>query len=69
MKEVSKKIATLSTEEVSLMTGPVKHYYEDRAKEGFTFDDQLQDDVPAQDGGENNLLNPNVSDSQSNTSS
>ena len=47
MKEASKKIATLSTEEISLMTGPMKHYYEDRVTEGFTFDDQLQDDIPA----------------------
>lgn len=47
MKENSKKISILSMEEISLMTGPCNHYYESRAKEGFTFDDQLKEVDPS----------------------
>ena len=41
MKDSAKKIVSLTTEDISLISGPISQYYESRAKDGFTFDDQL----------------------------
>ena len=43
MKESCKKIPSLSVEDVSLMTGPVKNYYKSRATDGFIFEDHVQE--------------------------
>ena len=61
MKESCKKIASLTTEDVSLMTSPVKNYYKSRATDGFTFEDYVHEVEESHE-----LLQ--VADSESNTS-
>ena len=61
MKESCKKIASLTTEDVSLMTSPVKNYYKSRAADGFTFEDYVHEVEESHE-----LLQ--VAESESNTS-
>ena len=68
LKESSRKIAALSAEDISLMTAPSALYYTTRNKDGFTFDDQLKEELLTGNDQGANLLAPKPSESESDES-